>query len=94
MSKVVFSYRKGAMLRHRPARDSQAIRRRRNRASLTKAQRQELYERDGFRCVTCGSTTDLTADHIIPVAKGGTKDLDNLQTLCGACNFVKGDRLA
>lgn len=94
MAEVVYSYRNGAMLRHRPKRDSQAHRRRRRQASLSKAQRRALYERDGYRCVRCGSTDDLTADHIIPVSKGGTKDLDNLQTLCGACNFVKADRWA
>lgn len=47
----------------------------------------------GHRCVVCGSTESLTADHIVPVAKGGTNDLDNLQTMCEPCNTFKGSRL-
>ena len=31
-------------------------------------------------------------DHVVPVSKGGTDHLDNLQLLCGHCNKVKGDR--
>lgn len=32
-----------------------------------------------------------TVDHIVPKAKGGTDDWDNLQSLCSACNYAKGD---
>lgn len=45
-------------------------------------------------CACCGSTNNLTIDHIIPVAKGGTSDLDNLQVLCYWCNLSKGANLA
>lgn len=27
----------------------------------------------------------------MPKSKGGSDELDNLQTLCGHCNFKKGD---
>jgi 5-methylcytosine-specific restriction endonuclease McrA len=94
VSVVIFSYRRGARIRHNGrGKGSPESKRRRNRANLTKAQRRVLYERDGHRCVICGANSDLTADHIIPVSRGGTKDLDNLQTLCAACNYVKGARL-
>ena len=33
---------------------------------------------------------NLTVDHVIPQAKGGSDHLDNLQLLCGACNSTKG----
>jgi 5-methylcytosine-specific restriction endonuclease McrA len=29
-------------------------------------------------------------DHIVPLAKGGKNELDNLQLLCGKCNLKKG----
>jgi DNA-binding XRE family transcriptional regulator len=49
-----------------------------------------IYERDGAVCRTCGATTRLDIDHIIPVSGGGTDDLDNLQVLCRSCNSRKG----
>jgi 5-methylcytosine-specific restriction endonuclease McrA len=51
-----------------------------------------VWDRDDWRCVTCGTHKNLTVDHIIPVSKGGTDDLDNLQTMCGPCNSRKGNR--
>lgn len=56
--------------------------------------RAEVWARDGLRCVDCGSTEDITIDHIIAVANGGTNDIDNLQTLCRSCNSKKGTRAA
>lgn len=50
-----------------------------------------LGRRDGFCCQLCNVSTDLKIDHIKPVAKGGTNDLDNLQLLCGPCNLAKSD---
>lgn len=29
-------------------------------------------------------------DHVVPIAKGGTNDLDNLAILCPTCNMKKG----
>ena len=40
-------------------------------------------------CARCGSEEDLTADHVIPRARGGTI-ADGLQTLCRPCNGKKG----
>lgn len=31
----------------------------------------------------------IEVDHIYPIARGGTNDLDNLQLLCGFCNSAK-----
>lgn len=38
-------------------------------------------------------STDLTVDHIVPKARGGTDSVDNLTVLCRACNSRKKDRL-
>lgn len=60
--------------------------------------RMSVLKRDGYRCVKCGASpkTDksvaLEVDHIVPVSKGGTSVLDNLQTLCFNCNQGKTDQ--
>lgn len=43
-------------------------------------------------CELCGSTDDLTRDHIIPISKGGTNDPSNLRILCRPCNSAKHDK--
>lgn len=43
-------------------------------------------------CARCGSTDDLTVDHVVPVSRGGSDDIDNLRALCLRCNSSKGAR--
>lgn len=43
----------------------------------------------GEQCMKCGSTEDLTIDHIIPFAKGGQHGIWNMQVLCASCNASK-----
>jgi 5-methylcytosine-specific restriction endonuclease McrA len=52
-----------------------------------------VFERDRNTCKSCGSQAQLEVDHIIPLAKGGTNDLSNLQTLCRTCNQRKKHHL-
>ena len=63
------------------------------RRSISPQKRQRVYERDAYRCVTCGGYERLTLDHIIPVSRGGGNEESNLQTMCLACNMKKGARL-
>jgi 5-methylcytosine-specific restriction endonuclease McrA len=51
--------------------------------------KQLIRERDGFKCVLCGSDDRLQVDHIIPVRLGGTNDVGNGRTLCHACHVKK-----
>ncbi|MEC4016030.1 HNH endonuclease [Streptomyces sp. H27-D2] len=62
----------------------------RYRTPIHPEQRQRLYERDGYRCLECGATDDLTLDHIYPWSRGGADTDDNLRTLCRPCNSRKG----
>lgn len=54
----------------------------------------ELYERDMGICQICQRTAhilDCNVDHVVPLAKGGTNGLDNLQLTHIWCNSKKGD---
>jgi 5-methylcytosine-specific restriction endonuclease McrA len=44
-------------------------------------------------CVSCGASENITADHIIPIIKGGRHSEGNLQPLCGSCNSSKNSKL-
>lgn len=44
-------------------------------------------------CKACGTNRNLTIDHIIPLSKGGTNAVSNLQALCGQCNTLKSDTI-
>jgi len=44
-------------------------------------------------CVGCGAVRDITADHIVPLTRGGRHSIGNLQPLCRNCNSSKNDKL-
>lgn len=64
------------------------------KGKIPQAMRDSVFERDGGRCVECGSNKRLCADHIVPESKGGATALENLQTMCRPCNSSKGSRIA
>jgi 5-methylcytosine-specific restriction endonuclease McrA len=51
-----------------------------------------LFLRDKFRCVYCGSNKELTFDHVIPRSHGGRTTWENVATACAPCNLRKGGR--
>ena len=52
-----------------------------------------LFLRDSFSCQYCGSTQELTFDHLIPRSRGGRTLWGNVVTACASCNLRKGGRL-
>lgn len=51
-----------------------------------------VIERDGYACVYCGATGELTLDHVIPQSRGGSDTPENLVLACKSCNCSKGAR--
>ena len=65
-------------------------RRTRNSAKWQQA-RAAARQRDGERCMNCGSSERLQVHHIVPLAEGGEKfALSNLTTLCSDCHAQVG----
>lgn len=64
-----------------------------DRDYIPKSVRAAVYERDGWRCLHCGTGAELSLDHIIPWSHGGPDTDENLQTLCRPCNSSKGARV-
>jgi hypothetical protein len=52
-----------------------------------------VWNRDGGKCVYCGSNENLHLDHIIPFSKGGDTSIENLQLLCQKCNLEKSNKI-
>lgn len=62
------------------------------RIQLSKEKRLQIYQKTKGRCYLCGESLDLDnfeIEHQIPLAKGGTNDVDNLFCSCHFCNHAK-----
>lgn len=58
--------------------------------AVSKRTRFEVLKRDNYTCRYCRSTeAELTIDHVLPVALGGTDEPDNLVAACRDCNAGK-----
>lgn len=54
--------------------------------------RRAVFDRDGWRCVDCGSAVGLECDHIESLQSKPEQDpfdMANLQTLCSECHAAK-----
>lgn len=52
----------------------------------------ELCDKYGNKCLCCNDVCKLTQDHIVPVSRGGSNTIENIQPLCITCNFKKGTK--
>ena len=58
--------------------------------SFTAEEFKALCETYGNKCLACGDTEAfLEADHVVPLTRGGSNDIGNIQPLCGTCNRKK-----
>ena len=60
-----------------------------------KFSRENVYARDGGRCQYCGAgvrRSEITFDHVVPRALGGTTKWENIVIACVPCNQKKGGR--
>ena len=63
------------------------------RVPWRKGLKQQLMRRQSRTCVYCGhrrTPPSLDIDHIIPVVRGGSNEISNLQVICKPCNQRKG----
>lgn len=56
---------------------------------ISQSVKDTVWNRDGGKCVQCGSKEKLEFDHIIPHSKGGSNTYRNIQLLCENCNRRK-----
>lgn len=70
---------------------------RRRREPVSPKLRFTILKRDGYKCRLCGASAGdgikLEIDHVLPVAKGGKSEEENLWVLCQPCNAGKSDQL-
>lgn len=67
-----------------------------DRGSFTKGEWENLKAQYGFTCFSCRKSEPkikLTIDHIIPLSKGGSNLIENIQPLCGSCNSAKQTKI-
>jgi len=52
-----------------------------------------ICKKQNYKCAHCGEKKKLSADHIMPISKGGSNFAFNLMALCGSCNSAKHNKI-
>lgn len=60
---------------------------------VSKEDWKELLNKFDNSCAYCGTQSDLTKDHVLPISKGGKHEVKNLVPACKNCNSSKNDIL-
>lgn len=64
------------------------------RILIPKSVKDSIYAKSGEICPICGmkmSKYNYTIDHIVPLSRGGTNEVDNLRAVHKECNRLKGN---
>lgn len=87
-------YKRSAKGKLNSAKDQSIRRARRNEAggSYTVAEWLSLCEAYGNACLGCEASGPLEPDHVVPIARGGSSHISNIQPLCRRCNQRKGTK--
>lgn len=59
---------------------------------FTKEEWENLLRKNAYTCLSCGRHKDeilIVADHIVPLSRGGSNTIENIQPLCRSCNAHK-----
>lgn len=87
---LIKTFRDGRCQKHQTRKPWQNVSaRNQSRPSNWPSIRAQVLARDGFACQICGARSELEVDHIIPVARGGSWELNNLWTLDADCHSAK-----
>lgn len=62
-----------------------------NKRSVSETKKKYIASKQGWRCSKCNQVLDATyeVDHIIPLYKGGSNEVSNLEALCRNCHGQK-----
>lgn len=62
--------------------------------NITRSEWLSVLKKYGHKCLWCGRTdARLTMDHVVPLDKGGSHTINNIQPLCSSCNSRKGIKI-
>lgn len=84
------AYQKNNLDKYRMTSQRRKARKRQN--GIFKISSKELQRLYSSPCTYCGSTLNIQADHVIPIARGGRHSIGNLVPACQKCNSSKRQR--
>ena len=87
----ITEYRKKNPARNKAYKQNRRAKQSGSGGSFTAQEWKDLCKKYDYRCLCCNRRRKLTADHVIPVSKGGSSNISNIQPLCGPCNSRKHD---